>query len=130
MFTRMTWLFHKVIVLQIIKATSYNLMRPSLDAFRLFGLISRACFVIFKNQTSIFAIICGILLLQIPLHTSRARRMLSLRYEGICNKKKCSSSLGWRHGMNGYAGSCRQPNRISPGEKQHLIFVTTNRFHY
>ena len=37
------WLFHKVIVLQIIKAPFYNLTRPSLDAFCLFGLISRAC---------------------------------------------------------------------------------------
>ena len=42
MLTQMTWLFHKIIVLQIIKAPSHNLMRPSLDAFRPFALISRA----------------------------------------------------------------------------------------
>ena len=34
MFTRMMRLFHKVIVLQIIKPPSHNLTRPSLDAFR------------------------------------------------------------------------------------------------
>ena len=49
MFTRMAWLFHKVIVLQIIEAPSHNLTRPSLDAFRSFGLISRACLVITKK---------------------------------------------------------------------------------
>ena len=37
MFTRMTWLFHKVIVIQMINAPSLNLTRPSLDAFRLSG---------------------------------------------------------------------------------------------
>ena len=53
----MTWLFHKVIVLKIIKAPTHNLTRLSLDAFRPFGLISRACPVITKNQNPIFAII-------------------------------------------------------------------------
>ena len=43
MFTRTTWLFHEVIVLQIIKAPSHSLTRPSLHAIRSFGLISRAC---------------------------------------------------------------------------------------
>ena len=42
----MTWLFHKVIVLQIIKAPSHSLTRPTVDAFRPFRLISRACPVI------------------------------------------------------------------------------------
>ena len=45
----MAWLFYKVIVLQIIKAPSHNLTRPSKDAFRLFGLISRACPIITKK---------------------------------------------------------------------------------
>ena len=54
MFTRVTWLFHKVIVLQIIQTPTHKLTRPSLDAFRPFGLISRACSVITKNQTHIW----------------------------------------------------------------------------
>ena len=52
----MTWLFHKVIVLQIIKAPSHNLTRSILDAFRSFELISMACPVITKKQNPIFAI--------------------------------------------------------------------------
>ena len=39
------------------KPPSHNLTRPSQDAFRPFGLISRACPVITKNQNPIFAII-------------------------------------------------------------------------
>ena len=46
----MTWLFHKVIVLQIIKAPSHNLTRRYLDAFRLFGFISRACVLVMTGQ--------------------------------------------------------------------------------
>ena len=44
----MMWLFHKVIVLQIIQVLSHNLTRPSLDVFRPFGLIGRACPIIIK----------------------------------------------------------------------------------
>ena len=57
MFTHMTWLFYEIIVLQTFKAPFHNLTRPFLDAFRPFGLISRACPVITKNQNSTFAII-------------------------------------------------------------------------
>ena len=49
MFTRMTWLFYKVIVLQIIKTSPHKLTRPSLHAFCPFGLISRACPIITKK---------------------------------------------------------------------------------
>ena len=40
-----------------IERPSYNMTRPSLDAFRTFGLISRVCPVITKNQNPILAII-------------------------------------------------------------------------
>ena len=56
----MMWLFHKVIVLQIIKALSNNLTIPSVDAFRPFELISRAHPVITKIQNPIFAIMVTI----------------------------------------------------------------------
>ena len=48
----MAWLFYKVIVWQIIKSPYNNLTRPSKDAFRLFGLISRA-FPITTKKTHI-----------------------------------------------------------------------------
>ena len=49
MFTQMTRLFHKIVVLQIIKAPSHNLTIPSFEAFGPFRLISRTSLASPKN---------------------------------------------------------------------------------
>ena len=73
------WLFHKVIVLQIIKAPFYNLTRPFLDAFCLFGLISRACPVITKTKPRICNNMKNVAIFSFTNNSSNST--LHLRYE-------------------------------------------------
>ena len=103
----MTWLFHKVIVLQIIKKPSQNLTRPSPDAFRPFGLISRACPVITKKQTAYLQQHgkCSIFLLLIPSirmgspHKSDSMRRARDVCEGISDWKILHFSYYCKYGV-------------------------------
>ena len=69
----MTWLFHKMIVLQIIKAPSHSLTRPFLDAF---GLLDSSAgpvplSPIIKHRRVLFLVMTGQALLMSPKDQTR-----------------------------------------------------------
>ena len=97
MFTRMTWLFYKVIVLQIIKVPYQNLTRPSLHAFCPFGLISRACPIITK----------------IPHICNNIKNVVSFSYKFLGTHHACRACYHFGTGIPSVSRMQRSTRRVN-----------------
>ena len=133
MFIRVKWLFHSVIVLQIMKSPPpHNLTRPSLDAFRPFGLISRACPVYYK----LFEWYTASSIRMGSPYQSDSMRCACDVCEGICNRLILNFSYYCKYGIlvfdhdgTGPADESKRTKRVQGWSRQIVgggLFIICN----